>query len=75
MSESREPDRDHYTVTIEVTRTLVTKPDPHTNRSYSSTEPKAGTRKVEDVARMVVRADSIDALTSKATAHLELLKD
>lgn len=67
----RIPDKDHYTAVIEISHTRVKVEGPGRGMPGSETRKKS----VEDVARIVVRADSIEALITKATAHLNLVED
>lgn len=63
---------EHYTATIKITKT------DRVTESYPRNAEKAkneGTREVQEVASLVIRADSIDELTAKATAHLQLVED
>jgi len=66
---------EHYTATIEVTRTKRT-PETVSSGSYgrgeirTAPEPK---REVVDVARLVIRAETLDALRDKLGRHVELI--
>jgi len=64
----------HYTATIEVTRTTRT-PSASTSSGYGRgevrPEPK---REVVDVARLVIRADSLETLRDKVGAHVALIE-
>jgi len=66
---------EHYTATIEVTRTKRT-PETVSSGSYgrgeirTAPEPK---REVVDVARLVIRAETLDALRDKVGRHVELI--
>lgn len=66
------PDKNHYTAIIQVNRTEV-ETEPKLGRSI----PTEVTRKkaVREVAKIVIRADSMEALTSKVNAHISLLED
>lgn len=61
----------HYTAVIEVSRTVpeTTETD---SRGYN---PKVKPRQVVEVARIIVRASSLDKLTEKAQAHLNLIEE
>ena len=63
-------DKAHYTAVIEVNKTIpeTTETD---SRGYN---PKVKARQVVEVARIVVRASSLDKLTEKAQAHLNLIE-
>lgn len=66
------PDKNHYTAIIQVNRTEVT-----TEPTPGRTIPTQVTRKknVREVAKIVIRADSMEALTQKVNAHISLLED
>lgn len=63
---------EHYTATVEVTKTVGPQ-QPKNTRGYAEGEPTK--RKVTEVARITVRADSILSLQEKLTKHIELLDD
>lgn len=67
-----ETPEEHYTATVEVTKT-VGPHQPKNSRGYNEGEPTQ--RKVTDVARITVRADSIPSLREKLTKHIDLLDD
>ncbi|UVK59051.1 hypothetical protein SEA_CEN1621_33 [Microbacterium phage Cen1621] len=62
----------HYTAVVEVTKTTLTPQQPG---RYASDPPTPEKRSVDDVARIVVRAESRDALVEKVKGHIELLTD
>ena len=63
----------HYTAIIEVNRTVPEADVPETDsRGYN---PKVKARQVVEVARIIVRASSLDKLTEKAQAHLNLIEE
>lgn len=64
----------HYTATVEVRETIASR-DTSTVGGYGAThrtETKTE-REVRDVARVVVRADSIERLREKLAAHVALI--
>jgi hypothetical protein len=68
----------HYTATIEVTRTFRS-PETVTSSSrggYSRTDPHPteSKREVVDVARLVIRAESLETLRDKVGRHVELIE-
>lgn len=65
------PNKDHYTAIIQVNRTEVTTTT-STNRFPAEV---TRTKSVREVAKLVVRADSMNALTQKVNAHIALLED
>lgn len=67
-----ETPEEHYTATVEVTKTVGPQ-QPKNSRGYNEGEPTK--RKVTDVARITVRADSILSLQEKLTKHIDLLDD
>lgn len=59
----------HFTAMLEVQR-VTQAPDP----SYTTRNPASkGEREVAEVARIVVRADTLDALRGKLAAHVALI--
>lgn len=68
---------EHYTATVKITKTEISTPDQSPSGSWSAQEKvkSEGTREVQEVANFVIRADSIESLTEKATAHLQLVED
>jgi len=65
----------HFTAVLEVTQTIP--PTPAPSSSYDrrvSPDPKPE-RRVEEVARIVIRADSLDALATKLAAHVAIIKE
>lgn len=66
---------DHYTAVIKITKTSTSTPEAP-GFSVRGESPKSdGTREVTEVATLAIRADSIESLTEKATAHLQLVED
>lgn len=64
----------HYTAIIEVIK--VVEPGPKLNsRGYPDPLKSDEQKKKVEVARVVIRADSIESLITKATAHLNLVED
>lgn len=64
----------HFTATIEVTKTTHTPPavaSASYGRGEVRPEPK---REVVDVARVVIRAESLEALRDKVGRHVELIE-
>lgn len=64
----------HYTATIEVTKTTHTAPATPSGsygRGEVRPEPK---REVIDVARVVIRAESLETLRDKVGRHVELIE-
>lgn len=66
---------DHYTAVIKITKTSISTPEPPSFSTRDSPPKSDGTREVTEVANLAIRADSIEALTAKATAHLQLVED
>lgn len=66
----------HFTATLQVTETSTPTPSsPSTyDRRISATPPKSE-REVSEVAKLVVRAESLEALRGKLAKHVELLED
>jgi hypothetical protein len=64
----------HYTAVIKISKTEHSTPE---GRLPGRVEPPKsdGTREVTEVATVTIRADSIEALITKATAHLTLVED
>ena len=65
---------DHYTAIIKITKTSISTPAAATF-SQQVKDRSEGTREVTEVVNLAIRADSIDALKEKATAHLHLVED
>jgi hypothetical protein len=64
----------HYTAIIEILKVLSTPPP--VQRGISPAALKSdGQKEKREVLRVVLRADSIESLIKKATAHLELVED
>lgn len=62
----------HYTAVIKISQSHTTGP----NRPSNTLSPRPPEeRKVTEIANIVIRADSIDSLITKATAHLNLVED
>jgi hypothetical protein len=61
----------HYTAVVEVTRTTPEAPAV-ADGPFSDRRP-AQARKVDEVARLVIRADSVRELVAKVQAHTALL--
>lgn len=59
-----------FTAVLDVNRMTVT--TPHTTGTYRGETP-APTREVSEVARIVVRADSLESLRAKLAAHVALI--
>jgi uncharacterized protein YjbK len=62
--------KEHYTAVIEIIHSI---PDQVLANDYK--DAKIVPKQKRDVARIVVRADTIEKLTLKATQHLGLLED
>jgi hypothetical protein len=62
----------HYTATVEVRETIPARSTSTTGGYRQPTETKTE-REVRDVARVVVRADSIERLREKLAAHVALI--
>lgn len=67
-----ETPEEHYTATIEVTKTTGPQ-QPKNARGYDEGQPTK--RKVTEVARITVRANSIVSLVQKINKHVELIDD
>ena len=64
----------HYTATIEVTKTTHT-PATSASGSYGRREVRPDPkREVVDVARVVIRAESLETLRDKVGRHVELIE-
>lgn len=63
---------EHYTATIEVTKTIGPQ-QPKNTRGYAEGEPTK--RKVTEVARITVRDTSLVGLRDKLIKHIELIDD
>lgn len=62
-----------YTAVIEIVKTeTVVIPATTRNNAYT---PETKNRENREVARIVIRADSIESLVTKAGAHLSLVED
>lgn len=66
---------DHYTAVIKITKTSTSTPEPPAFAVRGDSPKSDGTREVTEVATLAIRADTIDELTAKATAHLQLVED
>lgn len=66
---------DHYTAVIKITKTTTSTPEAPAFSTRGESPKSDGTREVTEVATLAIRADSIDELTAKATAHLQLVED
>lgn len=68
---------DHYTAVIKISKTEISTPSDRTESYPRNATPKKsdGNRDVQEVASLVIRADSIEALVEKATAHLNLVEE
>lgn len=66
----------HYTLILEIKKTshpaLPSKPSP---RSYQEANQPAPSRGVDDVARLVLRGESLQMLVEKAAKHLALIEE
>lgn len=65
---------EHFTAVIEVSQT-ITQPATPARSGYDSAPATPATREVVDVARIVVRAGSLDALRAKVVGHVALLDE
>lgn len=63
---------EHYTATVEVTKTIGPQ-QPKNARGYNEGEPTK--RKVTEVARVTVRAETMPKLREKLAKHIELIDD
>lgn len=63
---------EHFTATIEVNKTVGPQ-QPKNTRGYAEGEPIK--RKVTEVARITVRADTLQKLQQKIKGHVDLLDD
>jgi hypothetical protein len=61
--------KNHFTATIEVTEVSFTEKD----NGYN--QPKTSERGVHDVARLVLRADTLAGLQAKLAAHVALIEN
>lgn len=61
----------HFTAVIEITKTVHKEP----TTTYRGGEAKPAERGVQEVARIVVRADTLESLVAKAGAHLALVEE
>lgn len=71
------PTPQHFTAVLEITQT-ERPPAPTPTTGYRNDREPAPTlppREVRDVARIVVRADTLEALAAKLTAHVALVAD
>lgn len=66
---------EHYTAVIKITKTSTSTPEPPAFSNRNDPPKSDGTREVTEVASLAIRADTIDELTAKATAHLQLVED
>jgi hypothetical protein len=60
---------DHFTAVLEITEVTTTEKDGGYN------QPKIVERGKRDVARIVLRAESLEKLQAKATAHIALIEN
>jgi len=67
----------HYTATLEVNRVSRPTPPPTTDpyRRGSTPEPAPTSRDVSEVARIVIRADTLEGLAAKLSSHVDLLTE
>lgn len=66
----------HYTAIIEILKVATpSKPVALPGRVYTEPPKSDGQKEKREVLRVVLRADSIESLIKKATAHLELVED
>lgn len=65
----------HYTAVIKITSTETSTPPPASFNARNDPPRSEGSREVREVATVTIRADSIEALITKATAHLTLVED
>jgi hypothetical protein len=61
--------RNHFTATIEVLEVVFIEKD----NGYQ--KPKTQEREVRDVTRLTLRADSLEKLQAKVTAHVALIEN
>ena len=61
--------KNHFTATIEVIQVSFTEKD----NGYN--QPKTSERSVQDVARLVLRADTLAGLQAKLAAHVALIEN
>lgn len=59
----------HYTAVLDIQEVEHTAP----SKNYGETVP--GQRNVSDVTKIVVRADSLESLRAKLTAHVALIEN
>lgn len=69
----------HYTAVVEVNKTTHTPPPPaptyRDNRAIAAAPTTGPSRDVAEVARLVIRADSLKGLADKLVAHVALLAE
>lgn len=63
---------EHFTATVEVNKTVGPQ-QPKNTRGYAEGEPTK--RKVTEVARITVRADTLEKLQEKIKGHVDLIDE
>jgi hypothetical protein len=61
--------KNHYTATVEVIEVSFT------DKDHGHNQPKTSERSVQDVARLVLRADTLDGLRDKLASHVALIEN
>lgn len=70
---SNQPEK-HYTAVIQIEEVIPESVLPETNRSFVQ-ELKKKPRQVNEVAKIIVRAKTINGLVEKVRSHTELLRE
>jgi hypothetical protein len=65
----------HYTAVLKVTRTTPPVPLAASGARHIQASPPKVEREVDELASIIVRADSLVALTAKLTAHVALIDE
>ena len=65
----------HYTAILEVVKVTPEHQAVTINRSNFSNDSEKVERKTEEVVRLVLRAKTLEALTTKLTHHVDLIEE
>lgn len=65
----------HYTATVEVTKTVNTPAKPNARGYFEGDTTVPASREVVELARIVIRANTLDALRDKLESHVALLDE
>lgn len=65
----------HYTAVVTVHRTTHVTPAPSSSYGRNDPRPEPARESVDEIAKVVVRASTVEQLRAKVAAHVELIEE